>query len=173
MKINLKKLVFASLLVAFSVILTRFLYFPIVIIPGIPIIPYFGYFVIMFAGFLLGPAYGAAVGGIADILGYFINPQGGGFNPAFTLTSILVGLIPGLFYKKAKNNYFIFILAIILTAIIESVSTTLWITLFHYVNLDFRIIFIPRLISDIIVWIPESFCVFTLLKVAKRTGIKF
>jgi ECF transporter S component (folate family) len=173
MRNNVKKLVFSALLVALSVILTRFFYFPIMIIPGVPIFPYFGYFVIMFSGFLLGPTYGAAVGGLADVLGYFINPQGGGFNPVFTLTSIAIGFIPGLFYKKAKKSYIFFILAIILTVLVESISTTLWVTLFHYVNIDFRIIFIPRLITDIIVWIPESFLVFSLLKIAKRIGISF
>jgi ECF transporter S component (folate family) len=169
MRNNSKKLVFASLLVAMSVVITRLFYFPIPTISGGKIIPYYGYFVIMFAGFLLGPSYGAAVGGVSDILGFFINPQGA-FFPGFTLTSILVGLIPGLFYKKAKNNIFIFILIIIFTAIIESTTTTLWVSMLY--GSIFRFVIFPRLITGLIIWTIQGILVFSLLKATKNTGIK-
>lgn len=55
----------------------------------------FGGFGIIVAGFLLGPAAGAVVGGVSDIVSFLLRPSGP-FNPAFTLTSILTGVIPVL-----------------------------------------------------------------------------
>jgi ECF transporter S component (folate family) len=169
MRNNVKKLVFAALLVALSVIITKFFNFPIPTLYGGTIMPYFGYLVVMFSGFLLGPSYGAAVGGVSDILGYFISPLGGAFFPGFTLTSILVGLVPGLLYKYAKRNNAILIFTIFITAVIEMVSTTLWVSILY--NIDFKLILIPRLITGTVLWAIQGVFVVSLLKVSKRTGI--
>jgi len=54
---------------------------------------------IMLSGILFGPIAGFMTGGVADVIGYIINPQGGPFFPGFTLSTALTGMIPGLVYK--------------------------------------------------------------------------
>ena len=58
---------------------------------------------IAIAAALFGPVGAALVGGLGDILSFFINPaSGGAYFPGFTLNGILTGLILGIFFYK--NN---------------------------------------------------------------------
>jgi ECF transporter S component (folate family) len=50
----------------------------------------------MLAGIIVGPLYGALSGAVADVIGFFLSPMGGGYMPHFTLTAALAGAIPGL-----------------------------------------------------------------------------
>lgn len=52
-------------------------------------------------GLLFGPFYGAIAGGASDILGFLIKPTGG-YMPVFTLTNIIAGLLPAVFWKSIK-----------------------------------------------------------------------
>jgi ECF transporter S component (folate family) len=170
MRNNSRKLIFASLLVAYSVILsTVFNNFPVpTIILGFTIRPSIGYLIILLAGLLLGPVYGAAVGGVSDVLGYLMYPQGT-FYPGFTLTSILVGLIPGIFYKVVRKSRVLLIAVIIFTALVELVTTTVWYSLYYHI--DIKLVFIPRLISGIAIWLIKGICIVTLLEVFKKTKV--
>ena len=50
------------------------------------------------AGLLLGPVWGMLVGALADGVGFLVAPMGA-YIPGLTLTSALIGLIPGLIRK--------------------------------------------------------------------------
>ena len=52
----------------------------------------------VFPALLFGPAYGAAVCALVDILGHFISPAGA-YIPLLTLTAALSGFLIGLFWK--------------------------------------------------------------------------
>lgn len=65
----------------------------------------FGGFPIIFSGYLLGPLAGFIVGGVADIVGFIIRPSSFAFNPLFTLTSALTGLIPILITEALGDKY--------------------------------------------------------------------
>ncbi|MDD4291114.1 MAG: folate family ECF transporter S component [Clostridia bacterium] len=54
------------------------------------------------AGIALGPIAGLIVGGLGDLLGHFIAPKGD-FQPLITLSSALIGLIPGLVYMAVNR----------------------------------------------------------------------
>ncbi|MDI9498585.1 MAG: folate family ECF transporter S component [Bacillota bacterium] len=86
------RLALAALFVALSVILTRLLS---VIVIGGAFRPELGHVPIQLAGLLLGPGYGGLVGLAADLVGAIALPQGA-FHPGFTLSSVLVGVLPGL-----------------------------------------------------------------------------
>jgi len=120
---NTKKLARLSFLIALNIILTRFLSLRIAIggVEGIRIAsrsrP------VIFVGIAFGPIAGGIVGGIADIVGYFINPMGA-YMPHFTLTAFLTGFIPGIVMKIMvgnKNRYWQLLLAIATGQIISSV----------------------------------------------------
>ncbi len=102
-------LVKAALLAAISIILTRI--FSIMIpLGGLPALRVgFGGLPLMLSGILLGPLFGGATGFVADVVGYLMNPQGAYF-PGFTLSSSLMGIVPGLLFRtlKIQNHKFNF-----------------------------------------------------------------
>ncbi len=97
MHIRTRSLVFGGILIAASVVLTRFASIRVNFgaVEGVRI--GFGSFPIIFAGFCFGPLIGALVGAFSDVLGYILSPGGGPYMPHFTLSSALYGIIPGLF----------------------------------------------------------------------------
>lgn len=124
-----KILVRAGLLVALSIILTRF--FSIMPTPQLRI--GFGQIPILLSGFLYGPVVGACVGAIADIVGVSLMPQGT-IHLGFTLSSMLTGLIPGLirnYIIDKKNTKLLLHLSIgcvLVTLICHIGLNTLWLT---------------------------------------------
>lgn len=95
---SLKRMVNAAFLIAISIVLTRLLS---ITTPFFRI--GFGSIPIMIAGIVLGPKYGFVVGGIADIVGFIMNPMGS-FMPGFTLTSAMTGAIPGWIWHMTKQR---------------------------------------------------------------------
>ena len=59
---------------------------------------------VMIAGAFFGPIAGGLVGFIADTSGFFMGVQYGGYNPVFSVTLALFGVIAGLFYMRSKTN---------------------------------------------------------------------
>ncbi len=84
-----------GLLVAISVVLSRFLSFKMVFmgIEGVRI--GFGSFPIVFAGIVMGPFAGIVTGVLSDLIGYMVSPLGP-YMPHFTFNAALTGFIPAL-----------------------------------------------------------------------------
>ena len=62
--------------------------------------------IIMLTGAVLGPIYGAAAGGVTDVLSFLIGTAAkpGPYFPGFSVTMVLYGLIAGLlFYRKDRR----------------------------------------------------------------------
>ena len=85
-----QRTVYLGLFIAITIILARYFNFQIKVIT-------FHGFPIILSGIIFGPVSGAIVGGLSDILGYFLNSFGKPYHPGFTLTSALTGFIPALF----------------------------------------------------------------------------
>src|SRR6056297_2893260 len=102
--LSTKSLVTISLLTSISIILARVmgLLIPIAGFPALKI--NFSAVPIILSGIMFGPVAGFMTGGVADVIGYLINPQGGAFFPGFTLSTALTGMIPGLIYKLIKTK---------------------------------------------------------------------
>ena len=118
-KYTTRMLVTLALLSAIGVVLARF----IVPMPN----PYMRFSIeavpFIVAGFLYGPVPGAIVGFVADFVGCMFS--GYGYNPAFAVPPILIGLCAGLLrpilYKKVS---FLRILAAFLPAV--ALGSVLW-----------------------------------------------
>lgn len=97
----LYKISYTALFTALTVILSRFF-----AIPGLFGLPFlkisFANSVVIFSSFYLGPFWGMIVGGAADVLGAVLFPQGGGFNPIYTIPALLTGLAPYYLYKLSE-----------------------------------------------------------------------
>lgn len=108
---QITKITLSAFMIALGIILTRF-----TPLQNIAIIPFIrvslGPILIIVASLLLGPIYGSLIGVLCDVLGYFMfDTSGLGYNPLFSITYILYGLLPGLliyllaFNKKIKFPY--------------------------------------------------------------------
>lgn len=128
MNYNVRRIAYAGLLIAISIILTRVLSGNI-LLGGVSILRLsFGQVPIYISGMLLGPAYGAISGALADLIGYPLNPLGPYF-PGFTLSGAVSGLIPGLFsrYVKREPSWLRLLSVIALTEFTASVVlNTVW-----------------------------------------------
>ncbi|HCW50822.1 MAG TPA: folate family ECF transporter S component [Clostridiales bacterium] len=98
-----RRLAYLGLLIALSVVLTRFASVRIALLGVEGIRIGFGGFPIIMAGVLYGPLAGAAVGAIADVVGFAMSPMGP-YMPHFTLTSALTGALPALFISAARTK---------------------------------------------------------------------
>ncbi len=91
-----RRLVYASFFIALSVAFTRILTIQIFIAGVGSVRLGFGPLPIILSGIFLGPLAGGIIGTLADILGYLLNPMGGGYVPIITLVSTATGIIPPL-----------------------------------------------------------------------------
>ena len=138
-----------SFLISLSIVFTRIfsIRIPLFGVEGIRI--GFGALPTIFAGIIFGPLAGGIVGGISDLIGYFINPMGA-YMPHFTLTAFLTGFIPGLIFHyifKAKVNYWVLFISIGIGQIITSI---ILVPLFIHIlfGAPYLPILIPRIIGE-------------------------
>lgn len=101
---NLRTLIVLALLAALGAVFSAFLSielaptgFKVVEISLTPV-------PVMLAGVLFGPLAGGLVGFVADTAGFFMGVPAGAYNPAFSVTMALFGVIAGLFFFKAQKN---------------------------------------------------------------------
>ena len=96
-RLSTKTLTQAGFLTAISIVLTRFVSVMIPLAGGLPTLRLgFGELPIIMSGLLFGPFVGGMVGLIADLIGAWAFPQGP-FFPGFTLSSMLWGILPGIY----------------------------------------------------------------------------
>jgi len=104
-KLTVNMITKMAIFAALTVIFRRFLTITIFASTKIGL----GYLPTIMAGILYGPLAGGITGGVADVVGMLIKPDGV-FHPGFTLSSILIGAIPGfisynIFKRNFKINY--------------------------------------------------------------------
>ncbi len=101
---SVKKLAYTALFAALAVAANGFsVYLPVMGVGASSALS-FNYIVCAFAGIFLGPVAGGIVGGVGDVVGWFIQPAGP-FNIFITLGSVMLGVIPGLVFKLKLNPY--------------------------------------------------------------------
>jgi len=145
-----RKIAFTGLFIALNIVLTRFLgqIVPIAGIPGLRLS--FGEIPLVLSGIVLGPAYGAVCGALADLLGFPINMQGPYF-PGFTLSAALTGLLPGLMRNLINKDrpWLSLTIVITITSLITSIIlNTLWLNLM--MGKAFAVLLPPRILANLI-----------------------
>ncbi len=91
---SIQILVYCSLFIALSIVLRIFSLR--IMVSGVELRFGLSSFPILLAGVMFGPLFGALVGTLADVAGFFSTVQMGAYMPHFTLVSALYGFIPGL-----------------------------------------------------------------------------
>ncbi len=98
------KISYSALFIAIGIILSRFVSLPSLF--GLPFLKVsLNPSIVMFSSFYLGPVWGLLVGTFCDVFGALLIPQGGAFNPLFTIAASLTGLMPYLLYKVFDNKF--------------------------------------------------------------------
>lgn len=168
-RFNTTTLVQAGFLVALSIVLTRILVF----MPTNTLRIGFGETPLMLSGFLFGPVVGGITGAAADLIGVAINPQGPP-HFGFTLSSMMWGIIPGLFvvlFRKGKmiNPYGKLNITMAVTLCIVSISmvlNTYWLS--NLYGEGFLVLLPTRIVSGLINIPIQSFLIISLMKYLKN-----
>lgn len=157
-KLTSKDMVLVGLLIALTVVLTRItgISFGIVSIT-------FGFIGSSLTGLLFGPWIAAIVGTLADLIGFFLFPQGFSYFPGYTLTAALSGLIYGfVLYHKKPTMPRIF-LAMLLQAIICSLLlNTLWTSILF--NKAFLALLPARILKNVVVVPINTFLLYMIFR---------
>jgi ECF transporter S component (folate family) len=158
---NLKKLITLAFLVAISVLLGRIFDLRIPVTGVETLRLGLGALPIMLAGLSFGPFYGALAGGVADLIGIWLFPQGP-FFPHFTLTSMLNGLLPPLLVRPPYKFISVFWAVAVTRICVHSLLLSYFLAyLFH---LHFLLIMLPNLFGQIIFIPVFAYLLYKLLK---------
>ena len=162
-KLDIKRLVTVSFLIALSIVLSRFLSIttPITKI-GFAFLP------IAFAGIWFGPLYGALTATVADIIGATLFPSGA-FFPGFTLTAFLTGVIYGfILHRKPLTIFRICGAVLIITVLLHLGLNSLW--LWMTTGRGIMVILPTRLLNNAVLVPVQVISIYTL---SKRFGKLF
>jgi len=90
----------------------------------------FAFVPVALAAILYGPAYGAVVGGLADLVGALLFPFGPYF-PGFTITAALMGAMYGWFLHNRRARFLSHILPPVLinNLLLGLLVNTLWVSI--------------------------------------------
>ena len=163
-KLTIYHLAIFALLLALKIILSRLtgISFGIVKIT-------FGFIATAITGYLFGPVGNGIAGGITDLLGFFLFPQGTYF-PGYTLTSILSGVIYGSFlYHKQPSFYRLFLAVTIEACFCSLLLNTLWTSILFEKAF---IALLPLRITKNLFAIPIQVCLLTLLFKSLNKSLK-
>lgn len=163
---HVRAITYGGLLVAVSIVLTRFFGVMLPIGGALALRLSFGAIPIMIGGLLFGPAVGGVIGVVADLVGVAVNPMGGAYFPGFTLSSALMGVLPPLILRGAATKELSFrriLAAVALTNLVVAVGlNTLWLVIMY--GLDPWVLLPPRLAAQIIMVPIYTFVIMTVCR---------
>lgn len=112
-KNNTRMLVNVALLIALNVVFAR-----LISISTWSFRISFTFVTVFLTAYLYGPVVSVTVAALGDLIGALLFPVGA-FNPAFTITAALTGLVYGIFLYN-NNNFMKAMLAVILNQLVVS-----------------------------------------------------
>lgn len=160
-KLSLKSMVLFALLLALKIILSRLtgISFGIVKLS-------FGFIATALTGYLFGPYLSALAGILSDLLGFMLFPQGSYFI-GFTLSSMLSGLLFGLFLHKKRMTILRLLSVSALEFLLCSLFlNTLWTSLLY--GKSFLALLPIRLIKNVILLPIQTLILWGLFKYLKE-----
>lgn len=129
----------------------------------------FSYLANELAGMLFGPAAGAMIGGLADLLKYVVHPTGP-FFPGFTISGIMGGLIYGLvLYQRPLSLRRVFLANGLVTVIVNLCLNTYWLTLLY--GSAFMAILPARIIKEAIMLPVTAILFYTVAQVLSKSQV--
>ena len=118
------------------------------------------------AGSLFGPVIGGAVGMVSDIGGYIVKPTGP-FFPGFTITSLVSGVIFGLFlYRHKPTVKRILISQIVYTLVCGIILNSIWLSMLY--GNGFIPVLTARLVKELVMIPINTLMLVTIMEPVKR-----
>lgn len=128
----------------------------------------FAYLPIACTGMLFGPAVGAIVGGMSDILGFIVKPTGPYF-PGFTITAAAAGAIYGLFlYGKEISWKRVAAAHFVRTIVVSFILNPLWLSLLY--GYGFWAVITARFVKTIVMFPIETALLYFILRPAREAS---
>ena len=162
---SLRSLMGIAVLVALSVVLSLY---------SIPISPSLrigiGFLVTAVQGMLFGPVAGAIGAGMADIIGYFIKPDGAFFF-GFTITAMLGAIIYGLFFYQNKGSLLprVIISKTFINLTVNTLLNTVWMSML--LGKAVNVLIVPRFIKNLIMLPFQIVLLYVVLVVVDRLRV--
>lgn len=126
----------------------------------------FAFLPIACTGMLFGPAVGAIVGGMSDILGFIVKPTGPYF-PGFTITAAAAGMIYGLFlYRKEISWQRVAAAHFVRTVVVSFLLNPLWLSLLY--GYGFWAVITARFVKTVIMFPIETALLYFILRPARE-----
>jgi ECF transporter S component (folate family) len=163
-----KTIVFLGLLIALNVVLTevaKLLPFASIVRISLSFIP------IAAGAMMYGPIPAGVAAALADIISFFIFPDGAYF-PGFTASAFIAGLLFGMaLYKKQPSVIRTFAASFFVILFVDVSLNTIWLYILMPGNTLWAL-FLPRLIKSLLMIPFETFIIFALWPVLERLRIK-
>ncbi len=131
----------------------------------------FTYVAIFLTGIFFGPVAGFGVGALGDALGWLINQSAGIYNPIYTLSAALMGVIAGLVWRIPKLHAVIkLLIALVLAYVICSTGINTFANWFYYSGQSktFWVYLVGRLPLTAINLVANAVVIFVLLPITKK-----
>ncbi len=114
-------------------------------------------------GMLLGPTTAFLGGGIADVLAYVVHPNGQAFHFGFTLSTMLTGLVFGIFlYRKEVKVWRLIASKTIINVCINLLLNTYWLS--DLLGKGYLVMLPSRIWKNILMLPVEVIIAFVVLK---------
>lgn len=122
-------------------------------------------FPIILSGILFGPAVGASVGIVSDMVSYFLSTQSFAISPIVTLGAALIGAVSGLIsnYVFKKRSTLSIILSVVCAHLVGSLTVKTF-GIFAYYNLTYGMMLLYRLPTYTVIAAIESSAICLILK---------
>ena len=159
-KSKLQKYVIVALLIALNIVFSR-----LISISAWNFKISFTFITGFVAGYLYGPLWAAVVCGVGDLIGSLLFPIGA-YNPLFTLTAVLNGLIYGFCLHDGLDNKRV-LLAVILNQIGCSLLLNTWFISIVY-NASYTHLLATRVVQSIVMLVIEFLTIKGLQSFLKR-----
>lgn len=168
-KNNIKKLVISAMLVAIGVVLGRITSIPVFASGNTTMYIGFGPLPIMLICCMYGPIWGMTSACAWDLIGAILFPQGA-FNPAFSVTAAIFGLVLGLFFMKPRKISFPYmLLACTVSQMLFSVIlNTLLLVIFY--SLPWQTLLLPRVVEQLVMIPLNTTLLMIIMRVLKKHG---
>ncbi|CAM3134532.1 ECF transporter S component, folate family [Lactobacillus bombicola] len=165
LEVELRDLILLGIIVAMKIILERFTIGTSLAHIGL------GFIGSVLLGYMFGPVWGAAGGGIADLVSSALFGNQGGFFIGFTLSAMVGPFIYGLFFYQKPVKIWRIMVAVLLVSIIVNVGmNTLWLHFLY--NVDYKAALVQRAPMEIIVPWVQMIVVYFVLMAISRIKIK-
>ena len=156
------KVAIFAILIALQVVIAQFLTIHTEILKiSLSFIP------MVIAGRMFGFIGAGLIAGIGDVLQAFLFPVGAWF-PPITITTVLIGMVFGLFFKNGTNFVRVLIAVLITELVFSMFITPIWLTMLQ--GIDYWFIVFSRLPQIAVMIAVKLLLIPPVLKMTERIG---